>query len=129
LVIEHQLKEKGIEFNLIQKEIDKIDEFEILSHQIPKKLATIKNKSKRQALITVKTYFVRNGYSNPIVSSILEKESHAYQGDEMKLLKKEYDKLYAHLSKKLSGYELKNSIKERLYQKGYKLEDIQKVLN
>jgi SOS response regulatory protein OraA/RecX len=129
LVLEHQLKEKGIDFDLIQQEIQKIDEHDILSLQIPKKLASIKNKSKRQALITVKTHFIRNGYSNHIVSSILENQSDAYQGDEMKLLKKDYDKLYSRLSKKKSGYELTNALKEKLYQKGYQLEDILKVLN
>ena len=129
LVLEHQLKEKGIDFDLIQQQIDQIDEHEILSLQVPKKLASIKNKSMRQALITVKTHFIRNGYSNHIVSSILENSSSFYQGNEMMLLQKDYDKLFNRLSKKLSGYELKNSIKERLYQKGYKLEDILKVLN
>ena len=129
LVLEHQLKEKGIDFDIIQEQIEKIDEHEILSLQIPKKLALVKNKSMRQALITVKTHFIRNGYSNHIVSSILENSSSAYLGDEMKLLQKDYEKLYNRLSKKLSGYELKISMKEKLYQKGYKLEDILEVLN
>ncbi len=129
LVLEHQLRDKGIDFDLIHEEIDKIDEHEILSHQIPKKLTSIKNKPKRQALLNVKTHFIRNGYSNQVVSSILEKTADQYQGDELKLIQKDYDKLYLRLSKKLSGYELKSSIKEKLYQKGYQLEDIQKVLN
>jgi regulatory protein len=129
LVLEHQLKEKGVDFDLIKEQIEQIDEYEILSTHIPKKLSSIKNKAKRQAILTVKSHFVRNGYSNNVVSSILEKVSDQYQGDEFKLIQKDYDKLYLRLSKKFSGFELKSSIKEKLYQKGYSIEDILKVLN
>ncbi|MDO9629992.1 MAG: RecX family transcriptional regulator [Acholeplasmataceae bacterium] len=128
LVLEHELKEKGVDFELIKEYVSLIDEKEILAEQIPKKLSSIKNKSKRQALITVKTHFIRKGYSMDIVSKILDQASSHYQGDEMKLLQKDYDKLYLRLSKKLDGYELSMTIKEKLYQKGYKLDDIQKVL-
>ncbi|MBU1143471.1 MAG: RecX family transcriptional regulator [Firmicutes bacterium] len=129
LVLEHQLREKGVDFDLIKAQIDHIDEQEILLLQLPKKLSSIKNKSKRQAILTVKTHFIRNGYTNQIVSSVLEKSLDQYQGDELKLIQRDYEKLYLRLSKKFSGYELKSSIKEKLYQKGYTIEDIQKVLN
>ena len=45
-------------------------------------------------------------------------------GNDIELAKKEYDKLYKKLSRKYSGEELKYKIKEKLYQKGLKYEEV-----
>ena len=42
--------------------------------------------------------------------------------DDKDLAKKEYDKLYKKLSRKYSGRELELKIKQKLYQKGFSIE-------
>ena len=43
------------------------------------------------------------------------------------LLKKEYDKLYKKLSLKYSGKELENKIRNKLYQKGFTINEINDI--
>ena len=55
------------------------------------------------------------GYDSSIVGSVVSKFDFEVNQD---IAKKEYDKLYKRLSRKYSGSELKNKIRQGLYQKG-----------
>ena len=55
------------------------------------------------------------GYDTSIVGSVVSKFDFEVNQD---IAKKEYDKLYKRLSRKYSGSELKNKIRQGLYQKG-----------
>ena len=44
-------------------------------------------------------------------------------GNDKELAKKEYDKLYRKYSSKYEGYELKNKIREKMFQKGLLYEE------
>ena len=48
--------------------------------------------------------------------------------DNSESLKKEYEKQYNKITKKYSGEELKYKLKNSLYQKGYKIDEINKIL-
>lgn len=48
--------------------------------------------------------------------------NYSFENDEF-IAKKEYDKLFKRLSRKYSGSELKNKIREKLFQKGLQYEE------
>ena len=82
---------------------------------VSKSIKTNHNKGKRVLKQKVLLDLSNLGYSKEIISSYL------YLIDDMDdsdIYKKEYDKLYAKLSKKYSGSELEYRIKQKLYQKG-----------
>ncbi len=64
------------------------------------------------------------GYEKEQICSILESISY----NDCDLLKKEYQLLYLKLSKKYTGNMLENQIKNKLYQKGFSLSDIQDLI-
>ncbi|MFV0249601.1 MAG: hypothetical protein ACK5HP_00985 [Bacilli bacterium] len=64
------------------------------------------------------------GYDKNMINDCLEE----IDIDESNMLKKEFDSIYKKLSKKLSEYELKNQIKNKLFQKGYKIENINEII-
>ena len=70
-------------------------------------------------------YFIEQGYNKSDIEEILDNKnlSNIEQGI------KEYNKLYNKYSKKLEGYELENIIRNKLYQKGYDLNEIKKNID
>ena len=60
------------------------------------------------------------GYSGKLIDKVLS--SFDFSNDS-ELAKKEYDKLYRKLSRKYSGSELKQKIREKMYMKGLKYEE------
>ena len=69
-------------------------------------------------------YFINLGYSKDVIDEILSNIE--LTNDET--IKKEYIKQYNKLSKKYKDEELKYKIRNNLYQKGYKLDDINKIM-
>ena len=49
--------------------------------------------------------------------------------DDSEILNKEFNKTYSNLSKKYKGYELENKVRQKLCQKGFKVEEIKLLLN
>ena len=60
------------------------------------------------------------GYDYDVISRVIS--TYSFESDK-ELAKKEYDKLYKKYSKKYEGYELKNKIREKMYQKGFTYEE------
>lgn len=65
------------------------------------------------------------GYDKELVLAIYNN----IDKDDTALLEKEYQKLYKKLSLKYQDKELYSKIKQKLYQKGFKLEDINKIID
>lgn len=68
----------------------------------------------------IMTDLINYGYDASLVLEVLDKMD--FSTDE-EIAKKEYEKLYKRLSRKYEGYELKNKIREKMYQKGLNYDD------
>lgn len=126
-MLHNQLREKGISHELIESFTKHIDENQILSHQIPKKMNSIKNKSRKQVIQTLKGYYLRKGFSLEVVEAQIKKAMSFYQVNELELIKKEYTKLLKKSHNK-EDLQLEYKIIQKLYAKGFKIEDIKKAI-
>lgn len=122
--IKQQLLDMNIDECIIEDCLSKIDVSVIESNAI--KLITKRFKSnhkyseyqlKQKILIDMANL----GYEKELVYTILDNFS--FEDDS--LLEKEYDKLFIKLSKKYSGNELRQKIKQKLYSKGF---DVNKII-
>lgn len=125
--IKYSLLDLGINENLVEKYIYDITEQGIkdkLNRLIDKKIPTIKNCSGNVLKFKLVNYFTNLGYDKYMIENILDtKELKNNNGE------KEYIKLYNKYSKKYTGYELENKIRQMLYQKGYDYNEIKKNID
>ncbi len=127
--ISNYLKEKGISNEIIEKFTRKIDEHLVLGRLIPKKMKMIKNKSKKQIIQTLKGYYLRKGFSLEAIESQIKKSLSSLDIDELALIKKEYTKLLKKYQNKEKEQSIEYQIIQKLYAKGFKIEDIKKAIN
>ncbi len=126
--IENKLREKGISKEIVDQMTSQIDEPFILKESLPKKMASIKNKSKKQMIQTLKGYYLRKGFSLDAVDQVIKKNLSSYQVNEIDLIKKEAQKLMKKYKDKVEAKELNYFVTQKLYAKGFKIEDIKKVI-
>ena len=124
--IKNELVSHNIEESKINEELDKYKEliYEKLEKLINKKIKTNKDSEyiMKQKLTT---YFINLGYEKSMIDEILNN----IKIDNSDSIKKEYDKQYRKLSKKYSGDELKYKLKNNLYQKGFKMDEINDIIS
>lgn len=124
-LIEKKLLEYISDSSKIKEHMDEIDQKEVedkLTKLIEKKLRASKESNYiiKQKLLG---HFKNKGYDTNMILSILNK----YKIDNKENINKEYKKIYNKLSKKYSGKELEFKLKQKLYAKGYSLEDMQDI--
>ena len=68
-------------------------------------------------------YFTNKGYERQMIIEIIDNN----QTTNNKIIKKEYDKLYNKLQNKYNEYELEKIIKQKLYQKGFSIDEINNI--
>ena len=125
--IKKELIKQKINEELIDEQIDKIDKKEIkdkLEKLIIKKLKSNNKYSNNMIKIKLINYFLNMGYEKEIIIDILEKNKQ----QDNEIIKKEYEKLYKKLNTKYDNYELTRIIKQKLYQKGFNIDEINEVL-
>ncbi|MBP3920277.1 MAG: RecX family transcriptional regulator [Bacilli bacterium] len=116
-----------IDSDIIEKELNNIDKSVYLEKLRKQILSKIKSNTKyscgmlKQKLLN---YFINLGYDGNDILFILE-QNDISNGD---IIKREYDKLYNKLKNKYNGEQLKYIIKSKLYQKGFKMEEINEIL-
>jgi len=125
--IKKSLLEHNISFEMIEEEISKIDEQVIkdkLSKLINKKIKS--NHKDSNYIMRKKLYndMINLGYSQEMFNECYELLESNDDGN----LKKEFEKLYKKLSLKYSDENLCLKIKQKLYQKGYSLSDIDRLI-
>lgn len=86
-----------------------------------------KNKNTVNVKRSVFSALIRAGYDEIVASSCVSDISISYK-DEINMLKLDYRKIFLKVSKKLKGNEAKQKIINRLVSKGYKIDDIKKVI-
>ena len=121
--LERELLEKKVDLNIIKEEMDSFTEEEQLQ-KINKIIQRgIKaNHTRGGIVLKKKIYQDLKGLGHDI--SLINRLLNSYSFDNNKeIARKEYEKLYRKYSRKYQGMELKNKIREKLYQKGLKYEE------
>lgn len=124
--IKKELLEHNIGEEIIDRELSKINKEDL--DQKMEKLITKKIKNSKYTGYYLKQKVVNEmsnlGYDKVDVITIFDN----IDKDDSALLQKEFNKNYKKLSNKYSGKELANKIKQKLYQKGFALSDIQNTI-
>lgn len=124
----YKLLEKGIDRQMVEEMLEKLDEFQILNELILKKVNTLKHTSHRQMKLKIKSTFVQKGFNLEVIDHVIEKSIHWSNIKEEDAIKHEFLKLLKQYQRKFEGKELIKKITEKLYQKGYQNTDIHEVL-
>ncbi|MCM1371352.1 MAG: RecX family transcriptional regulator [Clostridium sp.] len=125
--IKKDLLNQNIEELEIDKYIGQIDEniiLENLNKLISKRIKSNTRYSNYILIQKIKDEMLKKGYCLEMISSILEN----VKITDKSIIEKEYKKLYDKLSKKYCDKELELKIRQKLYQKGFKLDDIDNIL-
>lgn len=121
------LVEKGIHEDIIERTLRNHKDINLES-QIKSMILTTKADNQAHARTRIKRAMSNRGYTLSEVDEYLDKYLHERDFNERETILKHYDKLYHKLSKKYDGYELNIHIKKALYDKGFSLEVIDKIL-
>lgn len=125
--IKKELIKNAIEEKIIEEELETLDKEEItekLKKLILKKLKTNNKYSNNMIKIKLTNYFINLGYEKKDIIDIIEKNNQ----QDNKIIKTEYEKLYKKLNTKYDNYELTRIIKQKLYQKGFNIDEINDIL-
>ena len=127
--IKNKLKNEGISNELIEKYIvsDSNKEYEKVNKLVNKYLNTIKNKSLNAKKQLILNKVVNLGFNYDDVKMAID-SLNIKVDNEYELLKKEYLKIKNKYQRKYESYDLKYRISGYLMNKGFKLEDINKVM-
>jgi regulatory protein len=126
-MLEYELKKKGVSHDVINKHLSVIDEQEAVSHLLRKKLTTLTSKSKQQKIQSLKSYLASKGFGLHVIEKNMNEITFDDEQEQSNLLK-DYEKLsfkFQHLDLYLKNQE----ILKRLYQKGYSISDIKRIIN
>lgn len=124
--IKKELIKNKIEENIIEEELYKLDKEEIyekLEKQILKKLNTNTKYSNNMIKQKLINYFINQGYEKEMIIEIIEDN----QKEDKNIIKKEHEKLYNKYKNKYNEYELNRIIKQKLYQKGFSIDEINNI--
>ena len=122
----NKLLKNKIDEALIEEEIEKIDKEKILEklkRLILKKINTNTKYSNNMLKQKLVNYFMNLGYEKSDIVDI--KENNQKQNNE--IIKKEYNKIYNKLKNKYDEEELKRNIRQKLYQKGFSIDEINNI--
>ena len=127
--IKQGLIKSGIDNEIVEEVISEIDDIlvrEKLSNLIEKQIRIKKSGTGSSKMLKIKllNYFNNLGYDKMMILS--ELDNYNIKSDITKL-KKEYDKLIMKYQKKYSGNDLNLFVRNKLYQKGYSIEEINKI--
>lgn len=118
--IEAELTKLGISKKVIDKNLKKYTkemQQEKISKMVEKDIKLNKNKSKEVLKNKILVNLIGKGFYREDIVSIINK----FDIDDKDIYEKEYQKQYEKLSKKYSGIELEYKIKQKMYQKGFRI--------
>lgn len=125
--IKNHLLKENIPVDIINQELKKVDISildEHLEKIIIKKIKNNKRYSNNILKRKIMNEMINLGYDKDKIIHILESNINS----DSEVLKNEFNKIYNKFKNKYSSYQLENKIKQKLIQKGFKLEDINKLL-
>ncbi len=118
----------GLQEENILKEINKLDDdifIDKINNYIKKKLNVNKSISKKMFINKITLDLINKGFNRNDIMNCLENISFK---EDNSILEKEYHKLYKKYSNKYDENKLNSVIQNKLYQKGYELDKIRKVM-
>lgn len=113
-IIEEYLN--NIENNILDDRLEKL---------ILKKIKSNKKYSDQFLKQKILNDMLNLGYEKSSILEIIDKNIK----NDSNILENEFNKIYLKIEKKYSGLELKNKIRQKLYQKGFSIEEINELLN
>ena len=125
--IKKELLEHNIDLNIIEKELNKYSD-NIFEEKIDKYIAKkIKNQKYSTFILKQKIIndLINNGYSLDMIKGRLDN----VQFDNSYIIEKDYNKIKKRLSNKFDEKELDKQIKNKLILKGYKIEEINQIID
>lgn len=126
--IKRYLIDLRLDESIIDKYISEINREDIidkLNKLVDKKIKSNKTYNGNILRMRLVNYFYELGYDKSDIEEVLNTKSLVDIDNGIK----EYNKLYNKYSKKYEGYELENLIRNKLYQKGYDLNEIKKNID
>lgn len=120
LKIEKELENLGIEKTIITKHLKKYtkeEQFTKIKKIIEKEIKLNHSKSTIMLKNKILTSLLNKGFYKEDIIEILE----TIDIDDKEIYEKEYKKIYEKYSKKYKGKELEYKIKEKMYQKGFRI--------
>ena len=129
LIGPYKMKKELLECNLDEQSIN--EELEKYKDQIPDRINKLINKKLKTNKKSI--YMFKQKVINELIDLGYEKETileelNKFNLNETNNIKKDYDIIYKKLSKKYQDNELKYQIKNKLYSKGYSLDNINEVI-
>ncbi|MBE6147986.1 MAG: hypothetical protein E7167_00525 [Firmicutes bacterium] len=126
--INYDLKKLGFQDNLIYKYLSDVED--VIWHEKAEKILNKKLKgnhklSKKMFIIKLKKDYNNLGYDEKYYNNLLE----SIEVDDSIQMAKDFEKLYNKLSKKYTDTKLLMVIKQKMYQLGYDLEQIDTLIN
>ena len=130
---ENKIRNKLLDKGIFKSDVDKI-KFPLsiekrkannIFHKLDKKYDKYNASSKKSHIYNA---YLLEGYSKNIASEMINKIKDSNQKDELNKLKIDYQKAKIRLARKYKGKELRQKILSSLLAKGYKMNDILKVL-
>ncbi len=127
LKIKQELLIHEIDDGIIERYIEIISDEEIknkLEKLINKKIKTNSRDSKYKLKQKILNDFINKGYEKEMINQMFEKN---YIEDN-NIINKEYDRVYNKLKNKYAKTQLLYQIRQKLYQRGFTLEEINKII-
>ena len=125
--IKIELLEQNIPYDIIENELNKVD-IDILNSRLEKMIVKkIKNNKKYSNYLLkqkILNEMINLGYNKEHILEIIDNNLE----NNSNILNNEFNKVYIKLKCKYSDRELENKIKQKLLQKGFNVEDINKLL-
>ena len=127
--IKQKLKKDGISEETIERYLKKDDkrENEKIDRLVGKYARNIRNRSYNSTKNAIISKLVNSGFSFSDSKEAADRIQ-IDEGNELELLKKEYQKAFSKYQKKYESYELKQKIIQNLLQKGFGYDDIKEVM-
>ncbi|MEG0384509.1 recombination regulator RecX [Solibacillus cecembensis] len=130
--IRQDLMKKGIDKSLQQEVLatfEHDEQMKLAMELAEKAVRTNSNKTPVQIKQKIQDILLRKGYSYTVVKEILEQMKFERAEDEWEILMEDQgDKIWRKFSSKFTGYELRNKVKQALYQKGFPVEVINQFI-
>ena len=120
LKIKQELEKLGIEESIINQKLEnysKEQQLEKIQKLVEKEINLNTNKSSYMLKNKILVNLLNKGFYKDDILEVLDN----IKVDDKKIYEKEYKKLYEKYSKKYSGKELEYKIREKMYQKGFRV--------
>jgi regulatory protein len=134
LKLRFELKQKGIADNILNGFLSHIGDSDIeknLDKLFHKKLATLRQKPKMKAILSMKQYLYQKGYPIEIAEHYVLKHAYEFAGEdaEASMLEKDYTSIQRrHEKLELTDYDRKSKMIQALMNKGYRYDAIKLYL-